>query len=412
MRYAVIGAGISGLTIARLLNSGHEVVVYESASKPGGLVKCDNVDGSLFHCTGGHVFNTKRKDVLEWFWSQFDREREFSKALRNSVVAWDNGKLIPYPIENHIYQLEEETQRAAIADLLNLYKEGEQRVDNFEQFLRKRFGETLYHSYFQPYNMKVWRRNLSDVPLSWLMGKLPMPTVEEIVYNNMNHVEERTFVHSSFYYPHENGSQFIADRLAESLSVRYNSPVERLGQEAGRWLVNGETFDAIVFCGNVKQLPSLLPTLTASFVADIDELGYHGTTSVFCEIDSNDYSWVYLPSRQYESHRIICTGNFSLHNNGYRKMTATVEFTDDISKEQIMRNLQKMPFSPKYITHHYEAYTYPIQDGKTRKLIEEIKHQTEKHHFYLLGRFAEWEYYNMDAAMGAAMDLYQEKLCR
>jgi UDP-galactopyranose mutase len=24
---------------------------------------------------------------------------------------------------------------------------------------------------------------------------------------------------------------------------------------------------------------------------------------------------------------------------------------------------------------------------------------------YLLGRFAEWEYYNMDAAVGAAIDL-------
>ena len=28
-----------------------------------------------------------------------------------------------------------------------------------------------------------------------------------------------------------------------------------------------------------------------------------------------------------------------------------------------------------------------------------------KDDFYLTGRFADWEYYNMDVAMGAAMDL-------
>lgn len=73
-------------------------------------------------------------------------------------------------------------------------------AQNFEEFLRGQFGETLYQLYFQPYNKKVWRRDLSQVPLSWLEGKLPMPTVAEMIYNNMNHVEEKSFVHATFWY--------------------------------------------------------------------------------------------------------------------------------------------------------------------------------------------------------------------
>ena len=51
MKYAVIGAGVSGLSMAgMLLKKGHEVVVYERGSRPGGLIKCTEVQGlSLIH---------------------------------------------------------------------------------------------------------------------------------------------------------------------------------------------------------------------------------------------------------------------------------------------------------------------------------------------------------------------------
>lgn len=132
---------------------------------------------------------------------------------------------------------------------------------------------------------------------------------------------------------------------------------------------------------------------------------YHGTTTVFCEIEKNPYSWIYLPSSKYESHRIICTGNFSETNNAYGKMTGTIEFTDEISLSDIKDNLQRMPFSPRYITHKYNKYTYPIQTSYTKEMINELKEVMRKDNFYFTGRFADWEYYNMDVAIKAAMIL-------
>ena len=145
------------------------------------------------------------------------------------------------------------------------------------------------------------------------------------------------------------------------------------------------------------------------FKQPIEDLEYHGTTAVFCEIDKNPYSWIYQPSRQHESHRIICTGNFAQSNNAAyidsNRITATVEFTDEISKEIIIDNLKHIPLHPKYITHQYNKYTYPIQDANTRNMIKSLKAQLEPYGFYFTGRFADWEYYNMDVAIGAAMDL-------
>jgi UDP-galactopyranose mutase len=146
-----------------------------------------------------------------------------------------------------------------------------------------------------------------------------------------------------------------------------------------------------------------------AFNAPIGALKYHGTTAVFCEIDQNPYSWIYQPSRHHESHRIICTGNFSITNNDASvpagRITATIEFTDEMSLEDIMQNLKFIPLNPKYLDHIYNKYTYPIQDANTRQMIKELKNSLAPFGLYLTGRFVDWEYYNMDVAIGAAMDL-------
>ncbi|WP_101542165.1 protoporphyrinogen/coproporphyrinogen oxidase [Bacteroides cutis] len=407
MKIAVIGAGVSGLSIAQMLKDNHDIVIFEADSRAGGIIKCDSINGNLFHRTGGHVFNTKRQDVSDWFWKHFDKEKEFTKAQRNSAVSMDDETIIPYPIENHAYKLGENKLKAIINDWLTIAKRQDKEPANFEEFLRYRFGETLYELYFKPYNYKVWRRSLTQVPLSWLEGKLPMPTVQEMIYNNINHIKEQSFVHSSFYYPLKGGSQFLADRLAEGLSIRYNTPASHIERTGKQWRIDEEAFDKVIFCGNIKKLPSILKGQVNihTYEKFIDGLESHGTTSVFCEISPNNYSWIYLPSNKHESHRIICSGNFSPNNNVQGVVTASIEFTDFISKEDILDNLRRIPYHPKYLTHHYEKYTYPIQSNTTREMINTLKKNLQKENFYLLGRFAEWEYYNMDVAIGAALDL-------
>lgn len=406
---AIIGAGVSGLTVAQELKDRFNVVVYEKESCPGGLIRCKRIEGSLFHICGGHVFNSKRQDVLNWFWARFDKDKEFHKADRNSVVYMSDGSIIPYPIENHMYMMSRDIQELFINDLIKMSCDSNTHADNFEEFLMNRFGQTLYESYFRPYNEKVWQRPLNTVPLEWLEGKLPMPTVKEMIFNNFNHIEEKSFVHSTFYYENNDGSQFIADRLSKGLEIRYNTSINSMYKKNAAWFVNGEEFDIVVFAGNIKQLPQMLQSVDIQNYNDrIDALEYHGTTSVFCEIDANPYSWIYQPSSAHKSHRIICTGNFAASNNASEKLTATIEFTDEISKDEIIENLHKIPYHPKYIAHHYSKYTYPIQAKDTRDMIRALKGQLATDSLFLTGRFADWEYYNMDAAMGAAIDICKQ----
>lgn len=402
--YAIIGAGVSGLSIARMLREkGYAATVYEKESTPGGLIRCERVEGVLYHCVGGHVFNSRNKEVLDWFWKQLEKDA-FQLATRHAVVSLADGSRVDYPIENHLYQMPEKLRDAVLDDLLKIAAAGYPEDDNFDDFLRHRFGETLYREYFAPYNSKIWRRSLADVPLTWLQGKLPMPSVKEILSANIGQVKEMNMVHSTFHYPQQNGSQFIADSLASGIDVRYNCPVTTLGRHENKWQVNGEYYDGVIFCGNIKMLPGLLQG-TGVGIDGVERLEAHGTTSVLCEVEKNPYSWIYMPSQEHESHRIICTGNFAESNAPAGMATATIEFTEQLSQPEILEQLGKIPFSPRYITHRYNPYTYPVQNGETRSIIEQARATLAAHNIHLLGRFAEWEYYNMDAAMEAAMQL-------
>ena len=230
-----------------------------------------------------------------------------------------------------------------------------------------------------------------------------------MIFNYIYYLIEKQFVHSQFWYEKKGGSQFIADRLSKGLDIRYNTNIAKLQYVDGTWRLQGKKYDKVIFCGNIKDTMGMIDGVDVSnYVAPVEDLEYHGTTAVFCEIDKNPYSWIYQPSNTHESHRIICTGNFSGSNNNLvekNRITATVEFTDAITHEMILENLKHMPLNPKYLDHQYNKYTYPIQDANTRSLIQTLKHKLGIYGFYFTGRFADWEYYNMDVAIGAAMDL-------
>lgn len=406
---AVIGAGISGVAAGAILKEkGYHVTVFEKYSKPGGLIRCDVVKGNLFHRVGGHVFNAKDKDVSDWFWSHFDKDKEFLKAERNAKILL-NGKMIGYPLENHLYALKPDLVRNIVAELLALQRLGytdPYEYPDFEAFLKGNFGESLYNLYFKPYNEKIWRTDLASVPMHWLEGKLPMPDLSNIIFNNITRSGEKEMVHSTFYYPKNGGSQFIIDRLAEGLTFRTDDEVKRLTYHDGKWSVNGDDrFDKVIYTGDVRVLGSVLSTkdsFTESLLHSVKDLRSNGTSNVLCYTDNTDLSWLYLPDKGTRAHRIIYTGNFSSSNNASDRKTCVAEFSGKVGMDQMKQEIQHLPGNLEAIASNYEPNSYVIQDSNTRSLIRELKGTLRKMNLFLSGRFAEWEYYNMDKAIEAA----------
>lgn len=411
-RIAVIGAGISGLSSAKILqDKGYEVVVFEKEAQAGGLIRCTVEEGNLFHRVGGHVFNTKVKKVADWFWKHVDKEEEFIHSKRNAKVMM-NETLIEYPFENSLYRLKPEVLAKVIDELLILNKrEQGQEFDNFEEFLRGNFGETLYKLYFGPYNQKIWNMDLKQVPLAWLDGKLPMPRIKEIILNNIIKADETEMVHSTFNYPKHNGSSHIANRLAEGLNIEFNTVIDKLRQTPTGWEINGQAFDSVVYTADIRILHKIIETPGESIgkvTSKVADLKSNGTSNALCYTDDSDLSWMYLPEAAIIPHRIIYTGNFSAHNNAGKRLTCTVEFSGQVEEETMRAELKKLKGNLEPIAFNWQANSYVIQEKDTRFKVQEVKDVLAKSNFYLCGRFAEWEYYNMDKAIEASMNLVEE----
>lgn len=347
MKYAVIGAGVSGLSMAgMLLKKGHEVVVYERDSRPGGLIKCTEVQGNLYHRVGGHVFNSRRQEVLDWFWSRFDRERDFVSARRRAVISLEGGAVVDYPIENHLDQFPEAVRSSIVHELLELYRNPPAEPRSLGEFFLNRFGKTLNSLYFTPYNNKVWRQDISQIAMDWLEDKLPMPSVAEILLNNIGHINESAMVHSSFFYAKNGGSQFLADTLARGLKVRYRQEAVNILPKDGKWLVQGELFDRVVFTGNVRQLGDCFPCMDElrPFFPRISELRSHGTTSVLCRISPMITAGFTCPLRP-----TVLTGSFARGIFPEIIITGTspprlLNFSEQMTEGEIRRQLELIPF--------------------------------------------------------------------
>jgi protoporphyrinogen oxidase len=412
-KLAVIGAGISGVSVAKMLNARYDVTLFEKESEIGGMIKCERVNDNLFHKVGGHVFNTKNKQVNDWFWGYFEKEKEFLSVKRKAGILF-NDKIIGYPIENYLYLLDKSTTQKIIKELLEASREKSDKslseYESFESFLLEKFGKTLYELYFRPYNKKIWNVDLSKVPLEWLEGKLPMPNFNDIILSNIIREEESQMVHSTFFYAKEGGSQFIVNRLAEGLKIKKNTTIDSISFEKNNIKLNGNLeFDAVIFCGDVRKLKVIIKAdakeeAMLKALGEVENLKSNGTSNIFCETDDTDLSWLYLPSENIKPHRIIYTGNLSPSNNrGSKRKTCVAEFSGKHAYEDMVKELKHLPGNLSPLAYNYEPNSYIIQDKYTRKHIEDLTKVLERKNLFLLGRFAEWEYYNMDKCIESAM---------
>jgi len=417
----IIGAGISGVSLARLLkDQGLHSIVYERNSQPGGLIHCSLEDGNLFHRVGGHVFNSKNSQVLDWFWGYFDKEKEFIPAKRNAVIFL-NGEFIGYPIEFNLNTLDLLTV-SEIREELNILSLDDQlpleRSANFHDFLLLSFGKTLCSLYFFPYNTKIWKTDLSTIPLGWLDGKLPMTSPKQILNSMDKETKGDSMVHSSFFYPLRGGSQFIIDRLSDDIHI-VQSEISSISVVDGAFVLNNSPntrHNKLVYTGDIRELVTILPSEVLDYfdicddeIQQLASLQSNSTSTMLCECDSNPYSWVYIPSNSTSIHRIIMTGNFSENNTSPTiqsgRTTCTIEHSGYLSRDQMASESAKLPFNMRPIAYNYCPNSYIVHAMSSKQLLNTIANKLSSKNFYCLGRFSEWEYFNMDAAIESAMRL-------
>lgn len=410
MKIAVFGAGVSGLSIAqRLKQLGFEAVVYEKDKQIGGLAKTKIVDGYVYDIHGGHIFNSKNPEVVNWVFS-FLPKNKWKLSKRNAKIFFD-GTIVSYPFELALGELNKDKAISYALDLITS-RQGKEPT-NFKDWLVWNFGKGIANAYMLPYNKKIWAYPLEKMGTKWIRGKMPLPSNEFILKSliNNNH-DEKEMVHSTFYYPLKNGIQTMIDAIAKGLTILTETPVTSCEQlKNKKWLVNGkEEYDLVI---NTMPLPELVQVLKMppSIKKAVLDLKYNSLTTVLFSCPKTDISWLYIPGEKYPMHRVgyqSALTPYAVPDNKQGSGAFEIIGKKFTVKPDIIKLLPKELKAKKILASAHTKYAYVVHDKNYEPNMKKINTYFDKvANFYLLGRWGRWNYKNMDLCIKDSLDLAQ-----
>lgn len=405
---AVLGAGISGLSIGKILNKNFKVKIFEKNETYGGIAKTKNINGATYHMIGGHCFNSKYQEVLDFVFNEVMPKKDWHSVERKANILFE-GLDISYPVEFAIKEIHKKKPELALsitADFLSNKDDGV--YPNLEVWFRKKFGDTLAEKYFIPYNKKIWGEHPKNMSSSWVEGKLPIPDKSSFFNGLINGAKDK-MPHSSFYYPNSNNQNTFIDKLAEGLPIYPNSEVKNIlfNPSNKKWKINnGEEFDEVISTLPLNIISSLIDNTPSDILAASKKLKYNKVTTMFWETTGTDKTWTYVPDKDDLFHRYIHIGNFFKPQKNY----SITESVGVRTYEEMHENGLKNPFLIKPLAYNVSNHAYVVFDENYKDATNDVKNYLKSIGLHTLGRFGEWEYYNMDICIKSALELSKEIL--
>jgi len=211
----VIGAGPAGLAAAyELVNHGYKPVVVEAEEQIGGLAKTVEFDGFRFDL-GGHRFFTRNRQI-ETLWRELLGERLRVRPRLSRIFY--RGKLFSYPLKpaQALWQLGPLTAASVAASYAWARSFPQKPEDNFEAWVKNRFGRKLYEIFFRTYTEKVWGMPCTQVSSDWASERIQDlsfgKVVREALWPRPREERSRSLI-DEFLYPCR-GPQEMRDELA------------------------------------------------------------------------------------------------------------------------------------------------------------------------------------------------------
>ena len=175
MKVGILGGGVAGVSLGRLLNKAHDITILESEPNAGGLARSFPFRGFSYD-VGPHIIFSRKPEVLKYM-LEIAPEELMPHDRSNQI--WYKGRLIKYPFENFLALLpEEETAHCVDTFLNNPYEDYE--AGNMLQFFLRTFGSGITDTYLRPYNAKIWKYDPAFLDLQ-MVGRIPKPPAEDIL---------------------------------------------------------------------------------------------------------------------------------------------------------------------------------------------------------------------------------------
>lgn len=398
MKYLILGAGPSGLTLANRLKQMGETsfFVLEKEKEAGGLCRSTQVDGSPFDIGGGHFLDVRRPKVNEFLF-QFMPEEEWEKFDRDSRIAV-NGDVISHPIEANIWQMKLENQVEYLKSIAvagcNLKEEMPQE---FVSWIYWKLGDKIAENYMIPYNQKMFGEDLNQLGTYWL-EKLPNVSFEETLLSCLTkkaYGEQPG--HAQFFYPKKYGYGELWLRMAEEIKgqIKYDASVHAIDFDTNTVTTKeGETYSADVIISTIPWMEfAKITGMPQELKEKIGHLKYSSVqTAYFPDNLDTEAQWVYYPDPELSYHRILVRHNFCNGTKGY--------WTEC--------NSTRVDETTESTFQYMNQYAYPLNTIGKPEIMKELLEWAKTRRVYGLGRWGEHQHYNSDLVVELALKMAEE----
>ena len=382
----IAGAGYAGAVCARsLAEGGKRVLVLERRGHVGGnAYDCPDEAGVLIHQYGPHIFHTNDSRVFAWL-SRFTQWRDYQHRVVADIPDEKGGRM-RYPVPFNLTSLEtafgpEEGKR--LGDKLIAAYGAEKKVTILE--LRQNpdpeisaLADYVYEHVFVHYTMKQWGQKPEDID--------PNTTARVPVFLSR---DDRYFQDACQGMPLE-GYTPMFQKMLDHPNIKVELGVdalERLDLSGDVLKVDGVPFEGeVIYTGQADEL----------FRFQYGPLPYRTLDFRFETLEKDDFQ-------------------------GYGTVNYTVD--QDYTRITEFKHLtgQVLPGKTTIVKEYSRAYGgilgeipyYAIINPENNALYGQYKALADRFpNLHLLGRLAEYKYYNMDAIAGRALDLAETLLAK
>ena len=382
----IVGAGFAGAVCARELaeRGGKRVLVLERRSHIGGnAYDCTDGAGVLIHQYGPHIFHTNSARVFDYL-SRFTAWRDYQHRVIANIPDERRGARMTYPVPFNLTSLETAygpEEGARLGEKLMAAYGAEKKVTILE--LRQNpdreiaaLADYVYEHVFVHYTMKQWGQKPEEID--------PNTTARVPVFLSR---DDRYFQDTYQGMPLE-GYTALFERMLDHPGIEVRLGADALASlkvEEGRITFEGEDFGGtVIYTGQADELFSFrfgpLPYRTLDFRFEtLSQDDFQGYGTVNYTVDE-DFTRI----------------------TEFKHLTGqTLEGVTTIVKE----------YSRAYTGAPGETPYYAIINDENNALYGRYRALSDAiPNLHLLGRLAEYKYYNMDAIVDRALSLSDELL--
>jgi UDP-galactopyranose mutase len=359
-RNIIIGAGITGLTLAeRISSKGEKVLIVEKRDHIGGNCYDEFDDaGNYIQKYGPHIFHTKNKEVWDYL-SNFTEWHEYE----HEVLAKVKNQLIPIPFNfNSIDKLFSPSKSNSLKEKLkNLYGENQKipilKLKKISDKDLKELADFIYTNIFLYYNLKQWDLRPEQMD-SAVTARVPIFTG----YNDK-------------YFPNEH--QGIPEGGFSKIFQK---------------MINKKNIDLLLNVDYKKIIGKY----------NYEKLYYTGPLDYFFDYKFGEIQYRKI-SLNLEKHKTNSYQPNSVINYPTKeeKFTRITEFNKFLKIKNDSTIIAK-----EYPSWEKGFSAYPVQTEKNFKVINKyLKEAKKQKNTFFIGRLAECKYYNMDEVIKKAINL-------